>query len=372
MKQIIIILFYISLGLSFLSAVESGYRDARVQGLGGAYTAVADDSNTLYLNPAGLHGLIGSSMYLRLDLLDTINGDVSFGSGLNGMFQNPILTGEFLYTNRNWGISASSKYAMNISGENPNYSFDVTKMNSVHIGFAAGIGPLSLGTNIKATMQNKEDEITVQSDESVGIVIPFVQGIILHDYSSSNAEEAEEHVVMGVGMLLDIWDFSIGVYSDEFLDFMHGDEDSDTIVGSDLLTIFNGLNIGVSYKTHSYTTYGDYTPLQFIVAADGHNLGDDDNRTLLLGMETNLRFLEYVQLAVRFGYQEDIPQWDDLVYGLSLKDGKYTVGIGAVLPFVKIDAALALPAESLMYQMNPVGDYTGDSGRVQLTFGFSF
>jgi hypothetical protein len=370
MKRVMISMLCIIAGLMSISAagsdVDPSYSDARVSSLSGAYTAVADDPNALYLNPAGLNRMNSSSMSIRLDLIDQLNGDFFTDTGLTKVFEQPVLNGEFIFTDRNWGIAAYTKYDMAISQSGDQYDFDVVKVNSLRLGFAAGLGPFSFGLDVRAIMQNPLYETSFTTDETVGVIIPFLQEIILHEYSSSLGHES---VVMGAGVLLDLGNVTLGAYSDEVLNLMEGDESEISFSAEDVL---RGLNAGIAYKSSVYTKYGDFRPLQFTAAVDLHDLGDPEIRTIVAGMEANLRFLEYAQFALRLGYAEPLAEFDELLFGLSMKEGVYSVGAGAILPFLKIDASLGIPGEALLHTMNPEGSYAGADVTAQITFGFAF
>lgn len=344
---------------------DLSFADARITGLSGAYTAVSDDSNALYRNPAGLNNLTGSSMSLRLDGADTISALSMIDPNGMGLFVDPQLSGEFLYTTRNFGLSVVSKYFMEIEPVSGGYQFDVIKRNSLQVGTSLGLGPLSLGATIRATKEDTRQHIEVPSDEPVGILIPFLQNVILGDYSSTLARE---RVVMGVGALLNLGSFSVGAYSDEFIDFMYNQTSE---IKLDVDTILRDLTVGVAYQSPTYDSFGNYRALQFTAAADLARIGDDLNRKISIGTEANLRFLQYMQLSVRLGYQEPVEQLDELLFGLSLTEGDYSIGVGAVLPFLKFDAALMIPSEALLYNLSPSGEYVGEEVLAQITFGFA-
>lgn len=344
---------------------DLSFADARITGLSEAYTAVADDSNALYRNPAGLNNLTGPSMSLRLDGTDTISAISLIDPSSIGLFVDPRLSGEFLYTTRNFGVSVVSKYFMEIEPVSGGYRFDVTKRNSLQVGTSLGLGPLSIGATIRATKEDTRANIDVPSDETVGILIPFLQNVILGDYSSTLARE---RVVMGVGALLNLGSFSVGAYSDEFIDFMYNQTSE---IKLDVDSILKDLTVGIAYQSPTYDSFGNYRALQFTAAADLARIGDDTQRVISIGTEANLRFLQYMQLSVRLGYQEPVEQLDELLFGLSLTDGDYSVGVGAVLPFLKLDAALKIPSEALMYNLSPAGEYEGDEVLAQITFGFA-
>lgn len=346
--------------------VDLSYTDARVLGLSGAYTAVADDSGALYMNPAGLHTMNESSMSIRLDMLEQFDSQLLLEDGWTELLKNPQLNGEFQYTTRNWGVSAYTKYVMDIDNEGDEYTFDITKVNSLKFGLAGGLGPLSFGADIRATMYGSEVNV-IDFSESSGVVIPFIQEVLLDDYTDISTE----NVVLGAGILLDIGNFSFGAYSSDFVT-IYDSKEPDGDLQFSLDSVLNTLNAGAAYQSRSYTKAGNFHPLQFTLALDIHDLGDDSERTIHLGSEFNLRFFEYMQFALRAGYQEDLEELDEMLFGLSMIEGDYTLGIGTVLPFLKIDGAVSVPGEHLMYMMDPEGSHDPQSLTGQITFGFAF
>ncbi len=371
MRKILVVGMLLLLATFGVSAetlsIDTEHFDARVLGLGTAYTALADDANALYLNPSGLRRHYRNTMSLRIDARDSADGTL-FGQDapVTGFLVNPEVEGEFLYTTRNWGIALYSKYFMHIDYGESEYTFDVAKYNSLLVGLSTGIGPISLGANLKATKLNRKTGVDIPVDDAVGILLPFLQEIILGEYNASLG--AEEQVLMGVGALIDLGNFSIGAYSDEFLNFMYGD---DSEIRLDVDSIVQGLNAGIAYQSDTYDQYGNFRILQFTIAADVHGIGDDVNRVLAIGTETNLRFLEYMQMALRVGFRQDLPAIGDLLFGPDFTEGTYTGGLGIVLPFMKLDAALQVPTDAIKYALNPTETYTGSDVEAQLTFGFA-
>ncbi|MGM0431832.1 MAG: hypothetical protein ACQEQU_03895 [Spirochaetota bacterium] len=343
----------------------ASHSDARISGLGQAYTAVADDSNTIFLNPAGLRLLADADFSLRADFEDFLPDSVLSDMSLSDFPQEPTIDGEFLYTARNWGLAASTAYHLSPVSDG---RVDIKKANSLHFGAAFGAGPLSVGANIKATKYDEKDNVELAGSDLGSIALPFLRNVVFAEY----LEEPSESVTMGLGALLTMGKFSFGAYSDNFIDFMHTNGNGESGINMDLEAVFSKLSAGVAYQGTKYDSFGNYHPLQVVAAVDVHNLGDNADRLLSMGVEANLRFIDFAQLALRLGFQQEVTEWRDIMYGPQLTEGDYTVGAGVVLPFVKIDASTRVPATALAYALEPSGAYEGDPVRAQLTFGFSF
>lgn len=67
---------------------NSLFRGARAAAMGNAFTAVADDEEALFYNPAGLAGIQGFSFHLFDGMLDTSNDLISDYPNLNTAFKN--------------------------------------------------------------------------------------------------------------------------------------------------------------------------------------------------------------------------------------------------------------------------------------------
>jgi hypothetical protein len=351
----------------FLCAASAGaisldaLGDSRVSALGSTYTAIADDSNTLFLNPAGLRLLAGTDLSVRLDVEDYVLTSVLEDPAAVIYPNSPILGGELLYTSRNWGISAFTEYYMTIPEDHgENFTIDrVGRFNSMHFGMGFGFGPLSLGANIKASQQAEKTDVPFEDSNIANLGSSFVSQVLFGEFNPNPVET----VTMGAGALFTVGSFSLGAYSDTFIDFMYGFDDR---LNMDVEQILRELSVGVSYQTPAYDRNGNYHPFQLIAAADIHDFGDDGNREFTMGAEANIRYLEFAQLALRAGYRQPLAGLDDLLFGLEPRLSAVSAGVGVVLPFIKVDASASLPTQALIDRS------IEDELRAQLTFGFSF
>jgi hypothetical protein len=334
--------------------------DARVSALGGAYTAITDDSNSLFLNPAGLRLLADKDLSLRIDLEDFYDSSILTDPAGVAYPNQPVMSGELLYTSQNWGLAAFSEYYVDFPEDHSGgFEVDAVRFNSMQFGMGFGLGPLSFGANIKASQRVSKTNIPFENSNPTNLVTSFVNEVLFGEFNPN----AEETVKMGAGALLTLGSFTFGAYSDTLVDFMYGVDDR---IYTNIEQVYKELEVGAAYQGPAYDRNGNYRPFQLVAAADVHNLGDDERRTFSLGFETNFRFLNFAQLALRTGYQQPLEQLDDLLFGLEPREGKISAGAGVVLPFIKVDASASIPTLALL---DP--EHEGDL-RAQVTFGFSF
>ena len=85
MKRLMLMLVVLMAATGFLGAYEYNVElpsvnatDARIAALGGAFTALADDANALYYNPAGLSFLKGSDLVVGGSFLLDLNSDIIY------------------------------------------------------------------------------------------------------------------------------------------------------------------------------------------------------------------------------------------------------------------------------------------------------
>lgn len=355
----ILMILVCSVSLSAFSLDPLG--DARVAALGSTYTAIADDSNTLFLNPAGLRLLADTDLSVRLDIEDHVSSTVLEDPVGVNYPNSPILSGELLYTSRNWGISAFTEYYMTIPEDHSSsFTIDtVERFNSMQFGMGFGFGPLSFGANIKASQKAEKNNVAFENSNIANMTSSFLSQVFFGEFNPNPVET----VTMGAGALFTVGSFSLGAYSDTFIDFMYGFDDR---LNMDVEQILRDLSLGISYQSPAYDRNGNYRPFQLIAAADIHDFGNDDEREFTMGAEANLRYLDFVQLALRAGYRQPLPDLDDLMFGLEPRYSDMSAGVGVVLPFIKVDASASMPMQAL------IDTSIEDELTAQLTFGFSF
>ncbi|MCF7945466.1 MAG: hypothetical protein K9L24_01240 [Spirochaetia bacterium] len=366
--------------LSALDSFSSNPGEARIMGLSGAYTAVTDDSNALFYNPAGLSELQNGNTKVQLDYEDAVTMNGLEIDNMDHFFSKPLITPKILYTAPNWGISLYSGYQSDIIDAEGSSSdevvLDITKKNVLEAGFSFDLGSISLGLGFRSSKELNAESITLEKNISTeNLYIELFQNVLLGDYSSQNGEN-EELMVSG-GFLADLGSFSVGVYNDSLIDLI-----SLTNEGDILNSFFKDINIGAAFRTRNYDDYGNIKLLRFLWALDIDNaaLGifeenedpDKDQRKLQIGFETGLYFSEKANLAIRAGYSEPLPDYRDLLFGLNINEGTFSFGLGLNLLFTTFDVGVQVPPDAFVLLIDPEYDYTGEPVQGRITMGVSF
>lgn len=349
-------------------------------GLSGAYTAVADDSNTLFLNPAGLSELQNGNTKVQLDYEDAVTMNGLEIENMNHLFYKPVITSKILYTAPNWGVSLYSGYKADIfdseSSSSGEVVLDITKKNVLEAGFSFDLGAVSLGLGFRSSKELNTDSITIEKNISTeNLYIELFQNVLLGEYTSQSGEN-EELMVSG-GFLADLGSFSVGVYNDSLIDLI-----SLTNEGDILNSFFSDISVGAAFRTRNYDDYGNIKLLRFLWALDIDNaaLGifeeneapDKEQRKLQMGFETGLYFSEKANLAIRAGYSEPLPDYRDLLFGLNINEGTFSFGLGLNLLFTTFDVGVQVPPDAFVLLIDPEYDYTGEPVQGRITMGVSF
>ncbi|MBC8515221.1 conjugal transfer protein TraF, partial [bacterium] len=139
------------------------YRSPRVTAMGGAFTAVADDHNALFINPAGFARMSKGNAFLPLgvgvgaDTMDTTSElmdlDYNNGADVAAFLQSHL--GEFLsiqadflprYIGEGWGVAGFGLASIN--GAISNSAFPEISFNSYTLYGATGAFGFSLGETL--------------------------------------------------------------------------------------------------------------------------------------------------------------------------------------------------------------------------------
>ncbi len=307
--------------------------DMRIAGMSGAYTAIADDHNALFYNPAGLGTLRTSTLGIFLHYRDSFESPY---------FKAPSLKPEFYYAAPGWGVSISSAYNLT---EDDNKTYTIDKINNVDIGFGLNLGMFSLGAAIHASKIDTIDNVTLEGPSSPDFLMDFITQVFMNTYNGSGSGPSEESVLVRAGFLFDSGIFSLGLHHNSIFDVMAW---SDRQELPSLETFFEGLHVGVSFRNSRLNRYGQRNLLRVRGALDIEHIGSDEDRKLQVGIEAGLHITETNKIAVRAGYSEYMPRLEDLLYGaVNPSKGTVSLGAGIDLLILSVQAAASIPAEAL-------------------------
>jgi len=354
---IIIIYIYTASG-AFAAHQTDGYiGDMRLAGMAGAYTAVANDHNTLFRNPAGLGmlqtGTIGTMIHYT---------DLHQSSG--AQFYEPIVMPQFFFTGSGWGISISSIYDLNLEngGDDEDRIYTISKINNVDLGFGVNLGMFSAGAAIHASKITEASNVNISDPGQSDFFADFFQQVFLNDYNGNNHEEGES-VLLRAGLLFDTGIFALGAHHDEILDVMAWSQHQDLPVLEDLL---KDIYVGVSVRNPRLDRYGRRNILRFLGALDVDHIGCDDHRMLRMGVESGIYFTDSDRIVLRAGYKEHMPRIQDLMFGaINPSQGTVTVGAGLEITALSLQASYTMPAKELFTDEK-------DEPRFGISAGFVF
>lgn len=319
-------------------------RDARILGLGGASTALVENSDVTTKNPAGLAFSSTKDFSLQVEYQDMISPDLFTGDmEWFELLGQPNLRLEALYESPGWVVSIFSDYAAEFShDQNDILSLDVMKDNVIEIGFGLGFGDLALGVDVRASKRSFHTNSHIAINQQTMFAISdILQEVLFADYISS----PQECFDLGLGVLYDTEIVSFGLYSEYFLDLMGIAEDGIVFDEEEVLAT---TSVGVAFHTRDYDSAGNYIPYTLLVTADLHRIGDDEARSLSLGLEGGFRLSESDHLSLRFGYSEFMKDWDLFNKGFSWDQGVYAVGATVSIASLRFDAVMQTGLDNIL------------------------
>jgi len=308
----------------------------------------------------------GSQLHAGLSYLDTFQLDSSYDNGLEDILNHPSVTIDLVFTAPGWFIGAYSDYCLENNGSSGGVlSIDVARLNVVKAGIALGIGSFSLGADVSASKKSYLNNKKIGIDgDLISIGAEFLQEIFFAEFNPTNEETME----VGFGLMMDAGIFTFGIYSDKVIDFI---TESGSGISIDVTRILQSLDFGISLSTEEYTGAGVLRLAHLLLAADLKNIGNNDNRTLNLGLEGSLLFSNRVSLAIQLGYNQPLPDLNSILSLDSNEDGVYSAGVSSDLLFMTFNAAVILPYQVLESVFdNSTGSVSGSVAGI-ISFNFS-
>gem|GEM_PF-6317514 len=338
-------------GISARHQIPDAYiGDMRLAGMAGAYTAVADDQNSLMFNPAGIGTVRSSRLGMVMHYADQYNEDF-------GLYE-PSVMPQFFFIAPGWGANISSSFHLESREEENTY--DIVKVNEVDLGFGFGLGMFSAGVSLHASKVSKADQVALSSSDSNDFVMDFFQQVLLNDgYETSGEPEEAESVLVRAGMLFDTGIFSFGAFHGSIFDVMAWSDNQDLPETAELV---DDLNLGFALRNPRLNRYGERNLLRFRGAVDLNHVGSDEKRMLRVGTELGLHITDENRIVLRAGYKEQMPKLTDVLFGaVTPAKGTFSFGAGMDLLFLSLQGYGEVPGSVL----------TGSDEEVSPRFGFS-
>ena len=431
MKKIVLLTVLICLAGSMLWAIVPEpplplpairANDARVMAMGGAFTAVADDADALFYNPAGLVFLNGADLNIGMTMLvDTnadmvgmdiyefsdfnlwdlqvVDGTVEAGGvpvdlqtlygfenswdgieAMQGWYDGllPLLDGlgtgvdqlrftpNVSFANNGFGVGMLGGVVVSpamveypeASGTYLDYGFEIAKRSGVIAGMGFGIGPFSIGANLKYFRESRtlfglptDSYIDFeQYVDSFGLS-PSVQESLIEIFADDAiAVDAtlEDHIEMGLGGMYVLGGLTVGAYVDSILGIVVDEQGG---LKNDFRAMLEAAartaNVGISFDPSMRKITGREPFFNMLISADLKNIGDDYHRFLNLGTEVGIHIGELAQVDLRAGYKQYLTgpimhiMHQDII---ALDRGEVSFGAGVKALFAQVDIAATVPA----------------------------
>lgn len=347
-------------GISADNSVPSVYTgNMRLAGMAGAYTAVADDQNSLLFNPAGLGTIRSSKLGIILHYTDRFCevSDIPFNA--------PSVIPQFFFVAPGWGANISSAFHLKHSENSEDGVYSILKVNEVDVGFGLNLGMFSAGASLHASKISKAAGTVTLDPSSGDFLMDFFQQVLLNEgYEPIGDSGESESVYLRAGLLFDTGIFSFGAHHGSIFDIMAWSDQQELPELSELL---NELNLGVSLRNPRLNRYGVRNLLRFRGAVDLHHVGCDENRMLRVGAEAGLHITETNRITLRAGYQEHMPELKDLLFGaVTPANGIMSFGAGIDLVMISVHGYAEVPGKIL------TNDETAEKPRFGFSAGLSF
>lgn len=372
MKRFLIVLMTAVVAVASLSAqsLESDrpdattlpIGDARAFGFAGAMTAVNDDMNSLFYNPAGLAFLrrnylsieagLGGNMEASVETMDA-DGNITQAESAGSYYEPVIFQPRVIMGGKGWGLAFTADYvAYDPSGsgytEDELYndtSIILTDYVSRRIGVVGGLGfnlgPIALGANVKYYGYSDYSfdycPATVGT-EMIGDVLLGPDGLSFDSWDFG----------VGVGALVTLGSINVGAYYGNLAPFINAiasGEDYSLMAYVD--DCFKTMSLGVSFMPSDSKFSKHKSPIDLIASADFKNLGDNEDRELCAGVEAGLDLWNVLVATGRVGYTQALPtdtfSMDSLIDAFNIDNGDITIGATAKFTLFKADLGLYVP-----------------------------
>jgi hypothetical protein len=394
--------------------------DVRVRGLGGAYTGLADDANSLFLNPAGLGYLDHSSLVIGigtdLELTKRVlseQGDLPYvyeswtGDETEYLYWDDFFSAEVPFDPADYGFpydpddpedknravreyqEYQESYDFYSFAQSTSYLTMIPRVTYAEKGFGVStISEFSMDFVTSEDYSGVETPLGVSIQRRLGVIagfgVPFGpvslganvkyynQGQFTLNYNAGDFEYgppedlfknlflgAPEGEVLENHFELGIGAlFTLGKFSaGAYLDNLLFFLNPSEDTSVDSRGIWETLSVGVSWTPSNSKFDEEWSFLNFALSGDLKNIGSDTERRLNVGMELGLDIARVLTTHLRLGYTQNLPgTLGEAFGGISPWEGEYSVGLGGRLLFAEINLAATFPANVLL--MPPSGSMT--------------
>ena len=349
--------------------------DARAYGLGGAMTAVNDDMNTLFYNPAGLSFLRHNYFNIEMGLgtstyaMSTVSSSDSNGSSYSALasdqfdvYYTPLIAQpRIVFGGKCWGVALTADYLTYLSNgveysdvELYNDNIALPTYVSRRIGAVAGLGfnlgPIALGANMK--YYNYSTYNFYMSSAYLDAMSLLEQMFLGNGFDFSNWE-----MNVGVGAIVTFGSLNVGAYYDNLMPFINAlAGGQDYSIEAYIVDCFETMSVVLSWMPSNDKFAKEKFPLDLLAAVDLKNLGSNTDRELCFGVEAGIDLWNVLVATARLGYTQALPTTTfsvgELLAAFAPENGEFTAGVTAKLLMTKADLTLIMPMGAITSVVN--------------------
>lgn len=295
---------------AYAAEISSFYRGIRPLGMGNAFTAIADDENSIYYNPAGLNNIEGfGSMGIINPAVEASDSFEDFVDDYNDVEDDDVAAATQLIRDY-MGVHQHARASLMPHYARHNFGVAVLAQGTVDMEFRNPINPNIQAKIIKDIVPTISGAYSFFGDKlKAGATAKFIQreGLV-EEYSAveiaSEDFDPEDDLVeeSGVGVdigliyelpLLEIFNPTVGLAIQNLGDVDLGD------AGEELqkVNIGFGLNFGLNYKDSELVEV--LAALDYVDITNDASEDDDMAKRLHMGVE-----LKFPILSVRAGLNQ--------------------------------------------------------------------
>jgi hypothetical protein len=370
--------------------------DARAIGLSGAMTAVNDDMNTLFFNPAGLaflrKGYLNVNLGLGSSMFDQYNGSPDFqrqhpdkrlhmGNFEDDFYYtaNPIQPNVVL-GGKGWGLALTADYLAYVRNHDETEAVanaDLPLLVSRRIGAVGGLGfnlgPVALGANVKYYTYS-DYGMTFKADLGNNDYAALASRFFLGNGVDLAAATYEMDV--GVGAVVTLGMFNVGAYYGNMMPFINAVINKESYSFDAYLgDCFKTMSLGASFMPSNDKFSSFKLPIDLLATVDLKNLGDNDERELCAGAEVGIDLWNFLVATARVGYSQALPTTtfsiEEMAAAFTPENGEITAGATAKVAMAKVDLSIQAP---VTYVLGRITDspYTWQEIKARATVSLCF
>lgn len=294
---------------------------------------------------------------------------VAFLDLLSNRFNTIGMIPSVSYVDNGYGLSVTQAIAVKGLPGDPADTIHLIDSQEYAAGIGNTFGPVALGVNAVYTRTSAIVMSTPEFEEygtycdsllsSFGVSDPDELGIeILTGDLFREYGDTVDSLTIGLGTMMDTGSFTIGAYINDLTDVLtDGNRAFKLSSNTAMQNSWKALNIGVAYESNRRKQDYSEDLINLLLAADIHNIGDIDNRSLHMGAEFGLSLGEIITADLRAGYTQDLELSLDEIMDQGIFDidkGVFSFGMGAKALITQLDMAVTIPAafiETVFYHM---------------------